>query len=238
MPTLNLLYKQRVSVTEHISIIVPQVSEILDCEDDYYSLVSALTAMPIDYMVQLDDIGIDFTEIDEYELFLLQFSAIQQKDTRLIFGDLDLSRFTPAVSEENGKHFLIDQSSGAIIDYAIHDKIAQWLRMLHHIDKNIRKPANAAAKKYMIERARLRQKRRGRRIEKSYLESLIIAMVNAEQYKYDYAGTLDLTIYQFNESVRQIIHKVDYDNRMHGIYAGTVDVKSLSQDDLNWLKHK
>jgi hypothetical protein len=25
---------------------------------------------------------------------------------------------------------------------------------------------------------------------------------------------------------------------MHGIYAGTVSAKDLSQDDLNWLTHK
>ena len=44
--------------------------------------------------------------------------------------------------------------------------------------------------------------------------------------------------YQFNESVRQIIKKIDYDNKMHGIYAGTVSAKDLSQDDWNWLTHK
>ena len=48
----------------------------------------------------------------------------------------------------------------------------------------------------------------------------------------------ELSIYQFNESVRQIIKKIDYDNKMHGIYAGTVSAKDLSQDDWNWLTHK
>ena len=63
-------------------------------------------------------------------------------------------------------------------------------------------------------------------------------MVNTEQYKYGYESTRDLSIYQFNESVRQIIKKVDYDNRMYGVYSGTVSAKDLSQDDLNWLTHK
>lgn len=49
---------------------------------------------------------------------------------------------------------------------------------------------------------------------------------------------LELSIYQFNESVRQIIKKIDYDNKMYGVYAGTVSAKDLSQDDLNWLTHK
>ena len=90
----------------------------------------------------------------------------------------------------------------------------------------------------MLEKARKKMKRRQNRAEDSQLESLIIAMVNTEQFKYDFEGTLELSIYQFNESVRQIIKKVDYDNRMYGIYAGTVSAKDLSPDDLNWLTHK
>ena len=81
-------------------------------------------------------------------------------------------------------------------------------------------------------------RRNRNRKQESQLEPLIIAMVNAEQYKYDFEGTRELSIYQFNESVRQIIKKVDYDNRMYGIYAGTINAKELSQDDLNWLTHK
>jgi hypothetical protein len=62
-------------------------------------------------------------------------------------------------------------------------------------------------------------------------------MVNTEQFKYDFEGTRELSIYQFNESVQQIIKKTDYDNRMYGVYAGTVNPKELSKDDLNWLIH-
>ena len=78
----------------------------------------------------------------------------------------------------------------------------------------------------------------GMRTADSQLEELIVALVNTEQYHYGFEGTRELSIYQFNESVRQVIKKIDYDNKMHGIYAGTVSAKDLSQDDLNWLTHK
>lgn len=73
MPTQNFLYKNAVDITEHISIVIPDVGYVVDNEDDYFSMVTMLTAMPIDMMVQLDDIGIDFSTINEYELFLLLF---------------------------------------------------------------------------------------------------------------------------------------------------------------------
>lgn len=238
MPTQNLLYKHEYPITNSIRIIIPSVGEIIDNESAYYSLVSALTAAPIDLMVQLDDVGIDFTSINEYELFLLLFAGLKSQDTSLIFGDLDLSKFKADTDEQGGNIVLYDEEHDIRIDRAIHSQIAEVLRTIHHLEKNNRRPANKEAKDFMLKRARAKQRRRNSRKENSQLESLIIAMVNTEQYKYDFEGTKNLTIYQFNESVRQIIKKVDYDNRMYGVYAGTVNPKDLSQDDLNWLIHK
>lgn len=238
MPTQNLLYKKQYPINDSISIVIPSVGQILDNEDGYYGLVSILTATPVDLMVQLDDAGIDFTSINEYELFLLMFDGLKSQNTSLVFGDLDLSKFKMAVNEQNGNIVLFDEEHDITIDRAIHSQIAGVLRKIHHLEKNRRKPANIEAKEYMLKRARDKMKRHRNRKEASQLESLIIAMVNTEQYKYDFEGTRELSIYQFNESVRQIIKKVDYDNRMYGVYAGTVNAKDLSQDDLNWLIHK
>lgn len=238
MTTINLLYKREYPINNDISIVIPTVGEILDNEDSYYTLVSILTAMPIDMMVQLDDIGIDFSEINEYDLFLLLFQSIREQDTRLVFGDLDLKAFEMAVNEENGNYVMIDRKHDIVIDRLVHEQIADALRKIHHLEKDIRKPGNDAAKKYLIERARKKLKRNNKRKELSQIEQLIIAMVNTEQYKYDFEGTRELSIYQFNESVRQVVKKVEYDNRMYGVYTGNINVKELSQDDLNWLTHK
>lgn len=238
MPTQNFLYKKQIAINDSISIVVPTVGEIIDNEDAYYGLVSMLTAMPIDLMVQLDDAGIDFTTLNEWELFLLLFGGIKSQDTSQIFGELDLSKFKMAVNEQNGNIILLDDEHDIRIDRAIHAQIANVLRKIHHLEKNTRKPANEEAKKFMIERARAKQRRNRNRKEDSQLETLIIAMVNTEQYKYDFESTRGLSIFQFNESVRQIINKVDYEHRMYGVYTGTINAKELSQDELNWLKHK
>lgn len=238
MPTQNFLYKKQIAINDSISIVVPTVGEIIDNEDAYYGLVSMLTAMPIDLMVQLDDAGIDFTTLNEWELFLLLFSGIKSQDTSQIFGELDLSKFKMAVNEQNGNIILLDDEHDIRIDRAIQAQIANVLRKIHHLEKNTRKPANEEAKKFMIERARVKQRRNRNRKEDSQLETLIIAMVNTEQYKYDFESTRGLSIFQFNESVRQIINKVDYEHRMYGVYTGTINAKELSQDELNWLKHK
>ncbi len=237
MPTRHLLYQSEYPINDSIHIVIPTVGEVLENEDKYYDMVSLFTAMPIDMMVQLDDVGIDFTTINEWDLFLLMFNSVKELDTSLIFGDVNLKAFSPAIDQQSGNIVLVDRATGIRIDRAVHGQIASALRKIHHIEKDNRKPANGEAREYMIERAR-KKMRRAKRTTDSQLESLIIALVNTEQYHYGFEGTRELSIYQFNESVRQIIKKIDYDNRMHGIYAGTVNAKELSQDDLNWLIHK
>lgn len=237
MTSQSLLYRSTYEINKHISIMLPPVGDIIDHEDEYYTLVFLLTAMPIDLMVQLDDIGIDFTKINEFELFTLLFGDIKEQDTSLIFGDLDLSKFELGINEDNGLVCFIDTENDIKIDRALYNDIANALRRIHHLEKDKRKPANEEAKEYMIRRAREKLKRRKNRKHGSQLEPLITAMVNTEQYKYDFEGTRELSIYQFNECVRQIIKKVDYDNRMHGVYAGTISINDLSKDDLTWIQN-
>ncbi len=234
----SFLFEDAVHINDYIEVKIPTVNEVLENEEQYYGIVSSLVATPWDMMVQLDDLGIDFTEIDDYELFLITFQTIRVQDTHLIFGDLDLSGFEPAINDENQTIVLLDKNSGTVIDKSIHYMIAETLRRIHHLERNIKKPGNEDAKKFLIERARKKLMRQRRMKQTSQLEPLIIAMVNTEQFKYNYEETKALSIFQFNESVIQIVKKIDYMNKMHGVYSGTVNVKDLRQEDINWLTHK
>lgn len=237
--TSNLLFRNftKINPNSKIEIKIPLVDEILAFgEEEYYDLCQILTAMPIDCMVQLDDAGIDFTTINEYELFIMLFQSIMEKDTSLIFRNLDLSRFMVDRSVENGDFILRDPETGIVIDRLVHAQIANTIRTIHNWKPNLKKPADDGTKKYLIDRARKKMKRKKQ--YQSQLEPLIVALVNTEQCKYNFEGIKELSIYQFNECVRQIIKKIDYDNRMYGVYTGTVNAKELSQDDLNWLTNK
>lgn len=232
-----MLYSTQHQITDRVSVVIPKVREILEDERAYYNIVNAVIATPSDFMVQLDDVGIDFASITSFELFLLFLPQIKENSS-LIFGDLDFEELELAVNDKDGRIALIDKDNNIVIDRAIHDQICRTLLKINNFERHNRKPANEEAKKFMLERARVKQRRALRKKYESQLEDLIVAMVNTEQFKYGYEGVLDLTIYQFNSSVRQIINKVNYDNLMIGCYAGTVNMKELSQDSLNWLSSK
>ena len=229
------MYERWIPVNDKINIYVPTVGEIIECEDDYYSLVSILTAMPIDFMVQLDDLGIDFTSINEYDLLLILFPELKSKDTSMIFGDLDLSGFELMVNQQNNNIVLRDELNDITIDRSVYSMISNTLRKIHSLERDRRKPANEEAKKFMLERARKKLRRNKNKYHDSQLESFIISLVNAEQFKYDFEGTRELSIYQFNVSVRQIIKKTDYEHLMFGVYSGSISAKDVKNDELIWL---
>lgn len=237
MSAINLLYKSEYPITDKIVLRIPTIGELLEDEDSYNAVLSVWTAAPIDYMVFLDDCGLDFTTLSDYDLFILLSRFLSMYNTSLIFGGIDFSKFHPAEDVETGKVALVDAENDIVIDKGIYYTIAGALRKINGLKRNNRTPAGEETKKYMLERERIKMKRKKRRKEVSQLESLIVAMVNTQQYKYDFDGTRGLTVYQFYESVRQVIKKVDYENRMIGVYAGTVNAKELSNDDLNWLVH-
>lgn len=232
----SLLYARSYPVNDKISIRIPTVGEILENEVAYNSILSCVISTPYDFMVYLDDMGIDFEKLTEYDLFLLLFPSLQSADTSIVFGDLDLSKFSPAINEKNGQVILLNAEDDIVIDRGVHDLICQAIRKINHLEKVTRRPGNSEAKKYMIERARIKLQRAARRKrETSELEKLIVALVNTEEFKYGYQEVLDLTIYQFRASVDQIIHKIHFNNTMIGVFAGTVKAKELPQEDLTWI---
>ena len=89
----NLLRISDYEINDKIAVHVPTVNEIFDFGDQkYYSIVQTLIATPFDLMVELDDIGIDYESITNYQLFLLMMESIaaNEENTEILFGNLDL----------------------------------------------------------------------------------------------------------------------------------------------------
>ena len=231
----SLLFKREVPINDNIKVVIPTVGEILEDEASYETMTLIFTAAPIDFMVQLDDMGIDFTEINDWELFVLFFNGLKTMDTSLLLGDLDLTRFELYVNNENGDLVLLDEENDIKIDRLVYEEIGKVLREINGLKKNNKKPGNEEAKRYMLERARVKQRRNMRKKRVSQLEKLIVALVNTEQFKYDFETVKGVSIYQFNKSFEQVVKKVDFDNLMYGVYTGSVDIKEISQDRLTWI---
>ena len=104
---LKLYRGQDYKINDNIIIHQPSLGEICDFgEGRYYSIVQTLTAIPSDMKSQLDDIGIDYEAISDFELFILLIKTLNYDDTKIIFGDLDLSKFELYTDKSNGETVL------------------------------------------------------------------------------------------------------------------------------------
>ena len=156
-------------------------------------------------------------------------------NTSLIFGELDLSGMKVAKFEGTGELVLMDKERDITIDRVVHAKLCDSIRNMLHMEKNNKKPGNEEARKYLIDRERKRQKRAKSKQRDSQLENYIVALVNTEQFPYNYETVRNISIYQFYASLNQIAHKIKYDNTMIGYYAGTIKFEDLAPADRTWI---
>lgn len=234
----SLLYADAVRINDAISVIVPSVGDVIDNEDEYYDAVCTIIATPFEMMVQLADAKIDFTTITEFDLFRLMLPKLKVLDTGLVFQDFDFKDFEIGIRDGGKEAILVNQKTGITIDRATHSMITTTLRKILNLPKNDKVPGNEEAKRYMINRERKKQKRRMRKGKgrASQLERYIISLVNTPEFPYDFRSVRDISIYQFYESLKQVIHKVHYDKTMIGYYAGTVKIDNVPQNDRTWIQ--
>ena len=234
----NLLKVNEYKVNDKISVHVPTVDEIFDFGDQkYYSTVQTLVATPFDLMVELDDIGIDYESITDYQLFVLMMEsiAINEDDTTIFFGNLNLKNFQEAVNPKNGEKVLWDKNNDIVIDQMIALEICNAIRKIHFWEAPVGRAGNAEAKRYLIERKRKTKQRLATKPYKSFLESMIISLVNTEEFPYNYETVMGLSVYKLNASWRQIQKKKHWDQTMNGVYFGTVDKDKIDWEKISWL---
>ena len=63
-------------------------------ERDFFSVVHTITAIPSDMKSQLWDMGLDWMEVDDYELFMMLVQTLAPERTSILFGDLDFSKLS------------------------------------------------------------------------------------------------------------------------------------------------
>lgn len=235
----GLLNKTSVEIVPNLIVRIPTVGEIIDDEDKYYRIVSSLTASPFQYMVQLDDVGIDYTKITDYQFFMKIFPDYAKSDLSIIFGDLDTSDFEIYVNRQDNSQVIYSPSNDIKIDELVYNDLADTIRKINLFEKQTHKPGNEHARKYLIDKERKKQKRNAKKQKEPFLEKMVIALVNTSEFPYNYETCMDLSIYKFNQSLKQIQHKIAFDNTMIGVYAGTIDMSKMDNKDiLSWISNK
>lgn len=183
-------------VNDHIKIHQPTIGEVADYgEAKYFSMVHSLCAIPSDMKAILWDMGLDWCEVEDFDLFMMLSQTLTPDKTGILFGDLDFSKMRPFKNKQNDEIVLADKETGIIIDKLIYIRIVTYLRKLHNITPKVEKTKSKTVKKWLIEEDRKKMETSKNKPFRSYLLPLISAIKVKQGYTRDYVRNMGL--YEF-----------------------------------------
>lgn len=219
-----------------ITLYQPTIEEILSFgESEYLSVVSAVTSEPFDMPYYLSEIGIDFAQIKPFELFCLMTSSIPQSTSKLLFGDLDFTKFR--VADKDGEAVLVN-SDGVIIDAFTRERIADNVRRLHCLPKNILTSCeNKTAHDLMIYQQKKEIQRAERKRDMYGDTSQYAALVSSLACRWHgYDDVLSLKVGQFFDALIRMGYEQQANNLHRGLYSGSLLYKDIHKKDLDWMR--
>lgn len=222
-------------INDNVTILQPTVRDIAEFgEKEFFSVVHTITAIPSDMKANLDDMGLDWVEVEDFELFMMLAQTLTPDKTSILFGDLDFSKLRPFRNNQNGDIVLADSESGLIIDKMIYLLIVGYLRKAFNITPKIEKPANKRTRRVLIEEDRKKREINKDKPFKSFLLPLISSVKVKQGYTKDYVLNMGYVEFMNDLARLQVIHNADH--LLSACYAGTIDMKKINKAELNWMK--
>lgn len=234
---LSLYFGQDYVINNKISIHQPKIGEIATRgERDYFSVVYQLCAIPSDMKSVLDDMGIDYVALPDFELFMLLTRRMTPKETGIFFGDLDLQAMKIMKNTQNGQLILRDEERDVTIDEKLYFQIVTYLRMLHNIVPKPEFPATKTVKKILLDEDRKKREKSKDEVYHSQLKSLISAMMRYPGFKYKKSELWECGLYEFMDAVKGAQIYVHSTALLKGMYSGMIDTSKINKKELDWMR--
>lgn len=252
---LKMYYCEDYRPTEKIIISQPTIGDMIEYGDNkFYNMVNSLCGNPTMFRLQLWNMGINWNKITDFELFSMMIKSYTPSDTKLLFGDLNLSWFErfhdskldadiliniPRDSE--GNMIQIDYEDAIIIDEIVYVKIVEYIRYMFNIHPKIEHAKNKATAEAMIweeeENLKIQQnKKKDTDVQKSMLLPLISSALNHPGFKYKKNELKEVGIFEFMDSIQRLQIYESTKALMGGMYSGMCDLSKVPKEDFNFMR--
>ena len=224
-------------INDSVKIHQCTLGEICDFgEQRYFSLIYTLTSTPTDmkYILFLNDI--DWNEISDFELFMMQYTSLDMEDTQILFGDLDFSKYKIYLNQENEEPCIYNPETDSVIDKSVYELIVSYLRKSHCLKKNVERAMTETTKEVLIEEAKEQYEENLNKKYKSMLIPSISTMINMDGFNYTHETIWDIKINAFMDSVNKIQKIKKANLLLQSGYSGFgVDLNKVNKKDLNYF---
>lgn len=226
-----------------ITIQQPTVGQIIDYgEVEFYSMLNVLIGNPTMYRLQLWENGVDWNKVKDYDLFSELITVLDVDSTRILFGDIDFSKFRPYLKQtddpEKPEKVLVNSESQIMLDEHGYFELADYLRTVFDIWPKIEKTRWRGTKLAIIEeeKVNLATKKMEGSKQKSVLFPLISACVNHPGFKYNLKELETVGIYQFMDAVRRIRVYENATAMIHGSACGFGDYSKVDKSLFDFMR--
>lgn len=241
---VSLLGRKTYKISDKVTVNIPTVGltrgENVEDENNFWSEIGLFTISPDDMCVDLENYGIDFTQMSEYSLFTLLFSLqrdekLSQQTPDLLFSDFSLWELE--LVQINGKFVLIDSDKEVVIDEEIYNKLSDIISFItgHKKPKRLKFGNKFARKKWVEKEKRKREiakKKKPKDTGGGVLDGIILRLVCNANFPYNFETVNDVTLFDLLYSLKQIEKDVSVTDLMQSRLVG-VDLKKFTDKQLS-----
>ena len=237
---LKLYLGSDIKIANGITLYQPTIGEIANYnEAEYFSIAQTICATPSSMKVALDDMKLDYMQVEDFQLFMMLCQSLTPDKTKPLLGDLDLTKFKPHPFGENEEVVLFNGEYGEdgnpiIISSIIYEVLVTYIRKMHNFKKQVDKAGNAITRKILIDEDRKNAERNKGKPYKSFLVPLVSSLQGRQGYTKEYICNMGL--YEFMNQINRVQIIVQADAALGGMYSGFVDTKKMDKTVLDWTR--
>lgn len=233
---LALLAGEDIPLRKDFKVRHPKVSEIsIFKEEKYMNLISFFCVKSYDLLVELDDIGIRWEDLSNYETFLMLFNKETHKEyfDWIFKGDYNFY----LIQNENEELVLFDPDNFIIYDKLLHEEVSSFLRKINFLSlQNEFAPANEFARQLVVDQKRKEKERASRKNlkQKPYLLDIVSFVTWNNTSGMGYTDILNLSIWQLHDGYRRLLKTDNYKNIMSAYYSGNIKREDINFNAIDW----
>ena len=237
---LKLYLGSNIKIASGITLYQPTIGEIANYnEAEYFSMAQTLCSTPSSMKVALDDMKLDYMQVEDFQLFMMLCQSLTPDKTKPLLGDLDLTKFKPYQLKDTEDIILAngevdEKGDPVVINQIIYEILVTYIRKMHGFKKQVDKAGNAITRKILIDEDRKAAQRNKDKPYKSFLVPLVSSLQGRQGYTKDYICNMGL--YEFMNQINRVQIIVQADAALGGMYSGFVDTKKMDKTVLDWTR--
>lgn len=225
-----------------ITVYQPTIGNIVEFgEQNFYNTLHVFIANTTSYRLPLWEIGLDWNQLADFDLFILLYQQVDPEATRLIFGDLDFSKFE-LYKRKDDSMLLKHADTGVEITEDVYLHFSQYLQNVFNIHPEEKMTDDPVLKQWYIDKDKSDihnkqiKRNKGEYDSNSSLLSVISSCVNHPGFKYNIEELTNVGVCQFFDSVSRLQVYESSTALLKGMYSGFIDSKGIDSNAYNFMK--